>query len=462
MKRFFIVLTTAILFQLLIVFVDSCRKPEELKEEDYDELYSGGSQTVFDQGSGAYGHAFPIMSDERVELHGIGDAAFEATFVTAPAPLNGGLGPVYNNVSCVSCHIADGRGKPPGPGDQLESMLFRVSIPGTDQHGGPNPVPGFGGQLQQRAVFGRQPEADIAISYTISNGQYADGSPYQMRIPSYVLLNPYQTVPAGLMLSPRVAPAVFGLGLLEAIPKETILSYADEYDANGDGISGRPNYVWDRQKQEITIGRFGWKCGAPNLLQQSAAAYNEDMGITNYVFLQESCFDQQQYDGLNDEFELADSLLYSVAFYMRTLAVPARRNLEDPQVKRGKELFVSANCSGCHIPRSRTATDVANPERSNQIIFPYTDMLLHDMGPGLADNRPDYVATGQEWRTSPLWGIGLTQTVNGHHYFLHDGRAESLEEAILWHGGEAQSSKDAFVAMPLSDRTALIAFLNSL
>lgn len=445
-----------------LIFADACRKPEALNEDDYNELYSGGSQTVFDQGSGAFSHEFPRMSEIRGELHEAGDAAFEAPFVTAPALLHQGLGPVYNNVSCVNCHIADGRGKPPEPNEQLLSMLFRVSVPGTDDHGGPNPAPGFGGQLQQRAIVGRMPEADVQITYSYTTGYYADGTPYELRAPSYVLANPYMALPSGMMLSPRVAPPVFGLGLLEAIPEASILENADENDADGDGISGKPNYVWDVASSQMALGRFGWKCGAPNLLQQSAGAYNEDMGVTNYLFPRESCFGQIQYDSFADDPEVPDSILYAVAVYTRTLAVPARRNLSDPQVIRGKQVFNDAKCSSCHIPMMRTGTDISFPEASNQVIFPYTDMLLHDMGPGLADNRPDYAASGQEWRTSPLWGIGLTQTVNGHNYFLHDGRARTLEEAILWHGGEAAASASYFSNAAQSDRDALIAFLKSL
>lgn len=452
----------AVLAALALVLSDACRKPELPGNDDYNELYSGGSQTVFDEGSGAYSHAFPNMSESRELLHEIGDAAFEAPFVTSPATHQQGLGPVYNNVSCMNCHIADGRGKPPDPNEQLLSMLFRVSIPGAGAHGAPNPAPGFGGQLQQRAIVGSNPEADVLITYTLSTGYYADGTPYQLRTPNYTLQNPYMPLPSGMMLSPRVAPPVFGLGLLEAIPEATILDHADPNDADGDGISGKPNYVWDATTNQMSLGRFGWKCGAPNLLHQSAGAYNEDMGVTNYLFRQESCYGQTQADQYTDDPEVADSILFSVAVYCKTLAVPARRNLTDPKVIRGKQLFAAAKCTSCHTPMMRTGTDVSFPEVSNQVIFPYTDMLLHDMGTGLADNRPDYDATGQEWRTPPLWGIGLTQTVNGHHYFLHDGRARSLEEAILWHGGEAAFSQNYFVTMPQNDREALLAFLQSL
>jgi CxxC motif-containing protein (DUF1111 family) len=459
-RNYFIIFGIVSAFVFLLA--DACRKPELLEESDYNELYSGGSQTVFDDGSHAFSHEFPNMNATQSALHGAGDGAFEVPFVTAPAFLHQGLGPIYNNVSCINCHIADGRGKPPDPNELLLSMLFRISIPGADDHGGPNPVPGFGGQLQQRAVVGTQPEADVLIIYATTTGNYADGNPYQLRIPSYVIQNPYQPIASGVMLSPRIAPPVFGLGLLEAVPVETILSFADPDDVNGDGISGKPNYVWDVASQQMMLGRFGWKCGAPNLLQQSAGAYNQDMGVTNYLFPQESCSGQTQDDGYSDDPDVPDSILFATAFYVRTLAVPARRNLSDPQVQRGKELFKSAQCSSCHQPMMRTGVNVAFPQISNQVIFPYSDMLLHDMGIGLADHRPDFDATGQEWRTPPLWGLGLTQTVNGHQYFLHDGRARSLEEAILWHGGEADNSKNNFIAMPLSDRDALIAFLKSL
>jgi CxxC motif-containing protein (DUF1111 family) len=459
-KKYFIVTGSILAFVFLLS--DACRKPELQEPEAYNELYSGGSQTVFDDGSHAFSHEFPSMSGSYSMMHEIGDGAFEQPFVTAPAPLHGGVGPVYNNISCINCHIADGRGKPPEPAEQLLSMLFRISVPGAGAHGGPNPVPGFGGQLQPRAVQSAQAEADVVISYSTINGNYADGNPYQLRSPSYALQNAYTALPSGVMLSPRIAPPVFGLGLLEAVPAETIYSFADPDDVNGDGISGKANSVWDVAAGKMTLGRFGWKCGAPDLLQQSAGAYNEDMGVTNYLFPVESCAGQSQYDGLNDETEVEDSVLYYVAMYVRTLAVPARRNLSDPEVKKGKELFISANCTSCHIPVMKTGVNVAFPEVSNQVIFPYSDMLLHDMGPGLADNRPDYDATGQEWRTTPLWGLGLTQTVNGHNYFLHDGRARSIEEAILWHGGEAAASQQAFVNMSLPDRNALLKFLESL
>lgn len=451
-----------LVFACLMIILDACRKPEELAVADMNEWLSGGSQTTFDRGAGAFSHAFPLLSPDKKRVHEIGDIAFEATFVTAPSPIHPGLGPLYNSVSCVSCHIGDGRGKAPGANEALISMLFRISVPGTDSYGGPNPVPGFGTQLQQRAIFGKQPEAQVQISYQERTFSFADQATYSLRYPEYTLVNPYIPLPSDLMVSPRVAPPVFGLGLLEAVSEQSILALADEHDADGDGISGKPNYVWDGKLQRMVLGRFGWKAGQPDLLQQSAAAYNEDMGITNFRYPYESSYGQPQYIAGTEGVELPDSLLHAVTFYIKTLAVPARRNADNPEVIRGKMLFAQARCSSCHVPMMRTSVNVAFPELSNQTIFPYTDMLLHDMGPELADNRPEYAAGGSEWRTPPLWGIGLTRIVNGHNNFLHDGRARTLMEAIMWHGGEARYSRDYVKQLPLADRNALIKFLESL
>ncbi len=200
----------------------------------------------------------------------------------------------------------------------------------------------------------------------------------------------------------------------------------------------------------------------PSILQQSAGAYSEDMGITNFIFPNESSLVQVQFDGVKDKYEVSDSLLRTVEFYIRTLAVPARRDADNVQVLRGKMIFEQSKCSACHVPRSRTVTNVAFPEISNQVIFPYTDLLVHDMGNDLADNRPDYEANGREWRTAPLWGIGLTKVVNGHNNFLHDGRARTLLEAVMWHGGEAEQSKNYVKNLSKTDRDALTRFLESL
>ncbi len=450
---------------LLIVFIllaGACRKPAELQEDNLNEWLSGGSQTVFNSGSGAFSSIFPDLHGAQEFNHEVGDAAFEATFVSAPAPVHAGLGPVFNSVSCTSCHIADGRGRPQEANGQMISMLIRVSVPGLDEHGGPLSAPGFGGQLQQRAIVGTKPEADVNIQYSFKKLTFPDGESYELRVPTYTLHNSYIPLPAGIMWSPRVAPPVFGLGLLEAIPDWAILANVDENDANGDGISGRVNEVWNVVTHQKAIGKFGWKASAPTVLQQVAGAYNQDMGITNFVFPQESSFGQSQYDNLNDGVQVSDSLLQAVTFYIQTLAVPARRNADDPIVKQGKMLFKQSNCNSCHVSMQKTDVNVAFKAISNQTIFPYTDLLLHDMGVDLADNRPDFLANGQEWKTPPLWGIGLTNLVNGHSNFLHDGRARTLTEAIMWHGGEALASKNKFAALTSSERQALLKFLGSL
>ncbi|MBS1730824.1 MAG: c-type cytochrome [Bacteroidetes bacterium] len=426
------------------------------------EWQSGGIQTVFDAGSGAYGHPFPLLPGNLERVHEIGDLQFEQTFVSAPAPLNSGLGPIFNNVSCASCHIADGRGKVPGIGESVSSILFRVSLPGMDIHGGPLPVPGFGDQIQNRGILGVPKEADVTINFTEQTFHFDDNTTYSLRTPVYNVINAYLPFPTNAFLSPRVAPPVFGLGLLEAISDADILSHADENDLNGDGISGKPNYVWNEMTKSSTLGRFGWKANQPSILQQVAAAYNGDMGVTNFLFPFESSFNQSQYDHLDDDYEIADSLLYSVEFYIKTLAVPGRRNATDPTVLQGKQIFTNVGCAKCHIPDFHTKVDVTFPQISNQFIHPYTDLLLHDMGDGLADNRPDFGANGREWRTPPLWGIGLTQKVNGHTNFMHDGRARNLMEAVMWHGGEAEKAKNNVSALSSTERNALIKFLESL
>ncbi|MFM1998707.1 MAG: hypothetical protein RL204_654 [Bacteroidota bacterium] len=447
---------------VIIVSMNSCRQPEDWNDTtSNDEWYSGGQQTVFITGAGAYSSAFPVMSPRNEFVHEVGDIAFEQTFVSGGIH-NPGLGPVYNSVSCTSCHIADGRGTPVGPGTNIVSLLIRLSIDGQDPHGGPLGIPGFGGQLQQNSIFGTTAEADLAIIYSNQNGHYPDGTEYELRSPSYIISNAYTSLPSSFMYSPRIAPPVFGLGLLEAVSESSVLEYEDEFDSDNNGISGKANYTWDIQKQQMVLGRFGWKAAAPSVLQQSAGAYNEDMGITSFLFPYESSFNTPLNLDNQPEPEISDSLLYAVAHYVVTLAVPARRDVDDVQVQQGKKLFFEIGCESCHRSEMRTAVNVAFPELSNQRIFPYSDMLLHDMGELLADHRPDNLASGYEWRTPPLWGIGLTEVVNGHQNFLHDGRARSFEEAILWHGGEAESTTNRFKNLSSAERASIIRFLESL
>ena len=427
--------------------------------------FSGGETTVFDASSHAFSIPAPNLSEVALQKHLEGDVEFEAIFVTAPAVVNPGLGPIYNNVSCINCHSRDGRGRPPSADEGLVSLLFRLSLPkAEDSIAGkpPTPVPGFGTQLNNRAIVEAHPEGKVKIEYTEQTLTTTDGTRVHLRYPNYTITETYQPLPENVEVSPRVAPAVFGLGLLEAIPENAILAYADEADIDGNGISGKPNYVWDVVKQRYTLGRFGWKANQPTLLQQVAAAYNDDMGITTSLFSTENSAGQLQLTEHSVTPEVSDEILEVVTFYVQTLAVPARRDIDDPQVKQGEQLFAEAQCANCHVPTLRTGVLAGVPSVSNQTIHPYTDLLLHDMGPDLADNRPDFHASGSEWRTPPLWGIGLVKRVNGHTNFLHDGRARDLMEAILWHGGEAEASRQAVEQMSKAERDALIAFLESL
>ncbi|MEM9155117.1 MAG: di-heme oxidoredictase family protein [Cyanobacteria bacterium P01_F01_bin.33] len=426
---------------------------------------AGGKTTSFIRSSHAYEQPSANLSDELIDFHGEGDVAFEAVFVTAPADVNPGLGPHFNNTSCVGCHIRNGRGLP-----TKGQMLVRVSqdeslvaeaqavVAGNFQlepvSPGDNtpPVPGLGTQIQDQGVYGAPPEGSVTVEWQETTGQYADGSTYTLREPiTSIALADGSPLPDTVQTSLRTPPPVFGLGLFEAIPEKDILALADSDDKDGDGISGRPNYVWDEQKQSKALGMFGLKANQPNLLQQTASAYAGDMGVTNPIY--------PAADGSSD---IDDQILNAATFYAQSLAVPARTLLNDPAAQRGEKLFSSANCAACHISTMTTGTHPEYDELSNQTIHAYTDLLLHDMGPGLADNRPDFEATGTEWRTQPLWGIGVAPTVLPYAKYLHDGRARTLEEAILWHGGEAEASKQAFVEMPEDDRKALVRFLRTL
>ena len=429
-----------------------------------DKALSGGAATVFDAASTAFENPVPGLEAGQMARFLAGDAAFEAVFVSAPAEVNGGLGPVFNQTSCVGCHGRDGRGRS-GFGEAapfLGSSLMQVSLPGAGEHPGePAPVPGFGLQIGDRAIFGVAPEGRVETSWFEEESRFADGESYTLRHPTYELADTYIDLPAGVLTSVRMAPPVFGRGLLEAVDESEILALTDPGDADGDGISGRPNYVFDIQAGRTVLGRFGWKANHPTLLQQVATAYKEDIGVTTPYFPRESAAGQPQADGLDDDPELSPEILDDAVFYVATLAVPARRDIEDPLALRGEELFAEAGCAACHLPTLHTGPhEVA--ALSNQVIHPYTDLLLHDMGEELADHRPDYEADGREWRTPPLWGIGLTATVNGVPAYLHDGRAATLMEAIMFHGGEAEQAREAVREMSAEERRALIAFLNSL
>ncbi len=423
---------------------------------------AGGETTIFESGFFSFDNPAPNLNAVNLDLHLGGDAQFEAAFVTAPAPVNSGLGTQFNNTSCIACHPKDGRAPFPTDINELSGFFLRTSIPGTDACGAPNLTPGFGGQLANHANFGVEPEVSFGVSYQDIPVTFTDGTVVILRKPTYFVTNSYIPFPSNAMLSPRIGPPVYGLGLLEAITEHDILLKQDIDDIDGDGISGKANYVCDPETNSTALGRFGWKANTPTVMTQSAGAYNGDMGVTSPLFPIESSFGQTNGDNLNDDPEISQEVLDQVALYCRTLAVPAARNLDNTEVARGFELFEDAKCTSCHTPKHITGNFPSIPAISNQTIYPYTDMLLHDMGEGLADGRPDFLADGNEWKTRPLWGIGLTNIVNGHTNFLHDGRARNLEEAILWHGGEAEDSQLFYTKLNKKDREALLAFVNAI
>ncbi|MEB3214204.1 MAG: di-heme oxidoredictase family protein [Leptolyngbyaceae bacterium] len=425
---------------------------------------AGGETTIHNRTSQAYAQPAPNLDDYWAERHAVGDLAFEAAFVTPPANVNPGLGPLFNGASCVSCHVSNGRGLPEKGQrvvrvSQLTEPTSPIELPPDYFYvpevippaGNTPPVMGIGTQLQEQGVYGYPPEGVVEVEWKEVQGTYGDGTSYELRSPQLRITRlDGSPLPDGVVVSNRIAPPVFGTGLLEAIAQDDIVALADPEDTNNDGISGRPNWVWDEVKQTENLGRFGWKANAPTLLQQSAAAYVDDMGVTNPMF--------PEADGSHD---IDMDILEAAEVYVQTLAVPGRILLDDPQVQRGERLFSDANCASCHIAEMKTGEhEIA--ALTHQTIHAYTDLLLHDMGADLADGRPDFQADGNEWRTPALWGIGLAQTVLPYSGYLHDGRARTLEEAILWHGGEAEASREAFRTMSEGDRAALIRFLRTL
>ncbi len=459
------------------------RPTQEFAEPERFEANQAGAATVRPRDtSNAFSQASGNISFERELDFKVGNGLFKKLWVSSPSSTlaSDGLGPLYNARSCQRCHLKDGRGHPPeGPGDSSVSMLMGVSIPGgpgvaeIEDYIATLPDPTYGKQIQDFSVAGHTAEARFDITYEEIEVSLSGGESATLRAPAYALSDyGYGAPHPELMISPRVAPQMIGLGLLNAIPAADILALADPDDLDGDDISGRAQIVMSRAYDTPMLGRFGVKAGQPSVWEQSAAAFHGDIGISSTLFptAYGDCTAQQSAcrkapDGntaVHDNAEIGDEGLALVTFYSSNLGVPARRDVDDPQVLRGKKIFYETGCTSCHTPKFVTHRLTDQPEQIFQLIWPYTDLLLHDMGPGLADNRPEGRANGQEWRTPPLWGIGLTETVSGHTYFLHDGRARSLLEAVLWHGGEAETQKNQVITMPPSDRSALIRFLESL
>lgn len=499
----------------------------------------GGKTTVDVSGSThAFSFPAPNLGEALLEQHLEGDADFELAFTSGPNtdfPESDGLGPVFNHTSCNGCHQKDGRGNLPivPSGKNLvklgvnESVFLRISLENAvtydggangilkdadNMWGAPVPVPQFGTQLFHRGVPGVRSDAsigsgqaDVWMKYETHTVTYGDGSEAKLRKPLFMVDNPYddaddpdtydeknasssELFAADVKMGPRIGMPMIGLGLLEAVLEEDILALADVDDTDGDGISGKPNMVFDAVKYEacqlagncdinppLSLGRFGWKANTPSVRQQSLGALRGDIGITNPLAGEESidgtnmmvdymashpeyaAYKATDEGAVEGDAALADSLVV----YSQTLAVPQRRNVDDSQVKKGAALFESLKCTACHTP-SFTTGEHEITALSGQIIYPFSDMLLHDMGEGLADGRRDFDAGGSEWKTRPLWGIGMTQVINPKAGFLHDGRARTIEEAVLWHGGEAEAAKERFRVLEKSGRDSLVAFIKSL
>lgn len=420
------------------------------------EGWSGGTMTLPYQYSneplGVFIEMAPNMAPKNGQAFVKGRRVHHSSFITGEhdesvdnpvfTELVGKAGVNYINQRCTNCHTNNGRALPPG----LDSVLTRYVVKVGDGNG--NPHPQLGSVLQPQSIGGT-PEGSVVIHDWIE----ANG----LRKPDYKFSG--GAVPT--QFSARISPQLVGMGLLEAIPESAIQALADSADINGDGIHGRIHLVKEFKTGTPHVGRFGWKAGKASVSNQVAGALNTDMGVMSELLPNPDCGSAQANCG-NSGSEILDSNFQHLVDYISLLGVPARRDLKDPVALQGEALFASAGCAACHWTTFTTSPYHPKTELRNQVIHPYTDLLLHDMGPGLADNLPEAGATGSEWRTAPLWGIGLTAGVSGGEAYLHDGRARTLSEAILWHGGEGAASANKFKAMSQSDADALIKFLKSL
>lgn len=420
----------------------------------------------------------------------IGRSFFVNPWVIPPASTNArdGLGPLYNARTCQQCHQGGGRGRAPEENELMKRMLVRLSIPGKNTKTGSVPEPNYGSQFQifgiQRSVNGFSSEAGtshqnkaigeakITVKYKSIKGQYPDGQPYTLRQPNFIISDlSYGQLAKDVLQSPRIGPSLAGVGLINAIKENDILALADPDDKNKDGISGRPNYVWSREKQKTMMGRFGLKANIPTLKQQVADAFVNDIGITSHIFPDENCGSNQTAclkaengKGPHTPHEISDELFDKVVTFVSHINTPKqyRSQISNKNRQQGQNDFHASGCSSCHHPSFTTSKDAAFKTFQSKKISPYSDFLLHDMGKGLADNRPDFEASGQEWRTAPLWGLAWRQEQGKFNNYLHDGRAKTVEEAILWHSGEAEKAKQTFMHLPKDRRDTLLEFIKSL
>lgn len=428
----------AIPYILFILVSSSC-----LNAQDIEKL--GGDLTHAIPGRNGIQVTAPNVTDPNRTLKQlVGFSAFHKTLRRRD-----GLGPRFVNRSCGGCHIDNGKGRV-GFGRGTSQMVVKVGLRGVNQDGPPRPVPGVGEQLQDRSLVGKKRRHKVRLRWRIKKGIYPDGTRYTLRRPN-LRFRVKGIKRRKIASSLRMAPGLIGLGLLESIPESIIKAQSDPFDDNRDGISGQVQYVPNRRTGGFSVGRFGFTGSHPTLEQQTAAAAFFDMGVTTSLFAKD-----------DKAPELSDQTLETLTLYQALAGVPFARNQGDPAVMRGKALFQQVGCNNCHS-MTVTTESAGNPELDGQTIHPFTDLLLHHMGRGLADRFNEYSASGSEWRTTPLWGLGFLETVSGvEQRYLHDGRARTIEEAILWHGGEAAQSQRDFKALSASERMDLIAFLRSL
>jgi CxxC motif-containing protein (DUF1111 family) len=444
----------------------------------------GGSATSFKpRNASAFSHPSASLSFERQLDFKVGDGIFRKQWVSAPSSTESsdGLGPLFNARACQNCHLKDGRGHPPASGETASSLLIKLSVPPRDEAertalrefrrasiGGAV----YGGQLQTFAVQGFAAEGRVTIEDERVLVRFADGEAATLHRPRYRLTDlAHGPLDPETMTSPRIAPPMIGMGLLELIPEADIIARADPEDRDGDGIRGVAQKAWSAVDGRVMLGRFGWKATAPTVADQTANAFAMDMGLSTPALrvsagdctdAQTACRKAPNGDDEVEGVEVTQKMFDLVVFYARNLAVPGRINAQDAKVLDGKRLFGAIGCASCHVPSHVTGADPEQPHLSGQTIWPYTDLLLHDMGDGLADGFSEGAGSGKHWRTPPLWGLGLTRTVSGHTRLLHDGRARDAQEAILWHGGEAQPAQERYRNLTKAERAAVLAFLDSL
>ncbi|MET0748807.1 MAG: di-heme oxidoredictase family protein [Rhizobium sp.] len=454
------------------------------KAETYEAMESGAATSTAAVNAKSFANPSTNLDPARgLDFH-VGNALFSQLWVSSPSSTQAadGLGPLYNARSCQTCHANGGRGHPPEPAGNATTMFLRLARPArTDEerqaiaesHVVNFPDATYGTQLQDIAVPGLASEGKVAVTYREHTVTLGGGETVSLRQPTFKAIDlAYGPLEPDTTVSARVAPAMLGLGLIEAISASDILAHADPDDSNHDGIAGRAATVRDNRTGALTLGRFGWKAQNATVRDQTASALDTDIGISNPDRPNASgdCTEKEPHclkmpTGVQKRLgptEAPESVLDLMTYYAENLAAPARRKVSDLTVLHGKQMFYQSGCIACHTPKFVTRDDAANATQAFQLIWPYSDFLLHDMGDGLADGQQVGIATGQDWRTPPLWGIGLTKTVSGHTFFLHDGRARNLTEAVLWHGGEATKARDAFASLSKDDRQALITFVESL